>query len=180
LRVVPTRRSRAPRGPFALLVVLLLGGGLISLLLLNTTLGRNSYVVYRLTRSTEQLGETEQQLREELDRRQAPAALAQQAAALGMVPATSPAFVRLSDGAILGKAEPGQRPPTPVQPQPRGLPAVAAATAAPSARATATPTAGRGRDRAHRGSDLATRSAVPPRGPATPDPLAPSSEPTSG
>jgi hypothetical protein len=99
----PTSRSRGPFivGCTALLVVSLLG-----LLVLNISLSRGAYEVHDLQVRATALTEREQQISEELASRAAPARLAQEARKLGMVPAGAPAFIRLSDGKVLGKPQP--------------------------------------------------------------------------
>ncbi|HEX5510978.1 MAG TPA: hypothetical protein VFX41_04640 [Actinomycetales bacterium] len=99
----PTSRSRGPfiLGCTALLVVSLLG-----LLVLNISLSRGAYEVHDLQVRATELTEREQQISEQLASRAAPARLAQDARELGMVPAGAPAFIRLSDGKVLGKPEP--------------------------------------------------------------------------
>lgn len=51
----PSERRRPPRAPFVMLVVGLLGGGLVSLLLLNTVLAQDSFKHNELRRVNEQL-----------------------------------------------------------------------------------------------------------------------------
>ncbi len=103
LTVVAPRRQRAARVPFALVVLLVIGGGLIGLLLLNTVLAQDAFVLHDLQRRSVILGDRQQQLQETVVREEAPSVLAGRAAALGMVPGGSPLFLRLPDGKILGK-----------------------------------------------------------------------------
>ncbi len=95
----PQRRSRLP---FALVVLLLIGSGLIGLLLLNTVLAQDAFVLFGLQQKSAALDDQEQQLRETVAREAGPTVLASRAAALGMVPGGDPLFLRLPDGAVLG------------------------------------------------------------------------------
>jgi hypothetical protein len=91
-----------PRAPFVLLVVGLLGGALVSLLLLNTVLAEDAFTLTRLQRSNKQLNQQRQALQEEIAREEAPAVLAQKARALGMKQPTRPAFVDAQSRRVVG------------------------------------------------------------------------------
>ncbi|NUS65475.1 MAG: septum formation initiator family protein, partial [Saccharothrix sp.] len=80
------RRTPTSKTPFVLLMVLLLGGGLLGLLLLNTALNQGSFEESRLEKQNAKLSDQEQELRRELDRLSAPGELARRAAELGMIP----------------------------------------------------------------------------------------------
>lgn len=110
LRLVPQGRPRAARAPFAVLVVALLAGGLLGLLGLNTVLAQDAFRLHSLQVEGKQLSAREQVLQREVQDLQAPAALSQQATALGMVPGGPPAFLRLPDGAVLGQPMPAAAP----------------------------------------------------------------------
>ncbi|MDX6209741.1 MAG: hypothetical protein QOE24_2132, partial [Frankiales bacterium] len=93
LRVVQPPRSRAARAPFVTLVLTLLGGGLVSLLLINTALSQGAFAEQRLQRTNLTLTEQRQELAKSLADADQPEALASRAAALGMVPGGAPAFL---------------------------------------------------------------------------------------
>jgi hypothetical protein len=95
------------------LSLLLLGAGLLTLLLINTALAQGSFRLHDLQATSDRLSDGEQALRESIDAAAAPQRLAEQARALGMVPSDSTAFVRLSDGKVLGVAEPAKKPERP-------------------------------------------------------------------
>jgi len=136
LRLVPQRRSSAAKTPFAVVLVVLLVGGLLGLLLLNTLVAQGSFQLSRLSAESRALQQQEQQLAAEVQQLQAPAGLARRAEKLGMVPGGSPAFLRLSDGKVLGKPSKGKKPPA-AQPKPSPAPAAAPVTpAAPSGSTT--------------------------------------------
>jgi hypothetical protein len=100
--------------------LLVLGAGLLTLLLINTALAQGSFQLHDLQATSDRLADTEQTLRESIDAAAAPQRLAEQARALGMVPSESTAFVRLSDGKVLGVAQPAKKPerPTVASPEP--------------------------------------------------------------
>ncbi len=70
--------------PFVLLVLLLLGGGLICLLVINTTLGATSFQISQLQRTSATLTTQEQTLQQQIAAAQSPAQIAQRAYQLGM------------------------------------------------------------------------------------------------
>lgn len=102
LSVVPRVRSRAPRVPFVTLVCLVLLGGVIGLLMFNTTMQQNSFRATALELKADDLASQQQTLELELEKLRDPQRVAERAQAMGMVPATNPAFLRLSDGKVLG------------------------------------------------------------------------------
>lgn len=147
LRAVPApRRAGAPRAPFVILLVALLGGGLLALLLINTALAQGAFVISDLSKSSATLTDQEQALELEVATASAPENLARKASSLGMVPSTNPVFIRLRDGAILGAPAPGVKP-TP-EPKPSGSSGAAgsAADAAgkPAAASSSTSSSGSG------------------------------------
>jgi hypothetical protein len=99
VRVTP---AAPPRAPFVLLVLGLLGGALVSLLLLNTVLAEDAFTLTKLQRSNKLLNEQRQALQEEIAREESPTVLAQKARALGMVQPTRPAFVDARTGRVVG------------------------------------------------------------------------------
>lgn len=107
LMIVPKLGARAPRIPFAILVVTVLAVGLVGLLLLNTALQSGAYRVTELKQTTSSLAIKQQNLRIKVASLRQPQRLAQQAKRLGMVRNDSPAFLSLSTGAVVGKAVPG-------------------------------------------------------------------------
>jgi len=94
-------RGQAARTPFVLLVVLLLGGGLIGLLVLNSALSEGSFKLDDLQKDTKNLTDEEQALQRDIDAYSAPQALQRRAHELGMVPGGDPAFLN-PDGTVKG------------------------------------------------------------------------------
>jgi hypothetical protein len=69
---------------FAALVLVLLGGGLICLLVINTTLGATSFRISQLQSRNATLSTQEQTLQQQIAAEQSPALIARRAYALGM------------------------------------------------------------------------------------------------
>lgn len=112
LRLVPTRPVAAPRTPFVLLVLALLGAGLVVLLLLNAAAVANADQQRQLRGDTAALELREQQLRHTVSSMEAPGALAEKARGFGMVPSGDPAFlVLLPDGTSRVVGHPQPAPP---------------------------------------------------------------------
>ena len=114
LTVVTPVPSRAPRAPFVLFSMLLVGSGLVALLFLNTVVAQDAFTLHDLDSSIASLAEREQRLREEIAELEAPNDLALRARALGLVPAGDPVFLT-PDGRVLGRPVAATAPPAPVQ-----------------------------------------------------------------
>lgn len=106
LHLVTRRRSQAARAPFVAVVVGLLLSGLLGLLVLNTVLAQDAFRLHQLQVDARALADREQALARQVSDLQSPHSLAARATSLGMVPGGSPAFLRLSDGKVLGRSEP--------------------------------------------------------------------------
>jgi hypothetical protein len=137
LRLVTARRSSAARAPFVAAVVVILAAGLLGLLLLNTVLAQDAFRLHALQLQGHVLADQEQSLQREVEALQSPQSLAARASAMGMVPGGPRAFLRLSDGKVLGVAVPGQAPVAAAPPA-----AVKVTTAAAKTPPAAKPTAG--------------------------------------
>ncbi len=113
----------APRFPFLTLISMILIGGVVGLLMFNTSLQQASFAATALSEQASTLAQREQTLQMELQNLRDPQRVAEHARSLGMVPVGGAGFLRLSDGAFLGRpapataagaydiAEPGYRPP---------------------------------------------------------------------
>ena len=104
-RLFPAGPRPAARTPFVLLVVLLLGGGLIGLLVLNSALSEGAFRMDDLQKDTKNLTDEEQALQRDIDSYSAPDALQRRARELGMVPGGDPAFLD-PDGTVKGVPSP--------------------------------------------------------------------------
>lgn len=115
LRVVAPVPSRAPRAPFVLFAMALVGSGLVALLFLNTVVAQDAFTIHDLGSSISELDEREQRLRQEIAELEAPHDLALRAKHLGLVPAGDPVFLK-PDGTVLGHPVPATAPPPPPPP----------------------------------------------------------------
>jgi cell division protein FtsL len=123
LSVVPRTRTRAPKVPFVTLVSLVLVGGIVGLLLFNTSMQQASFAATSLESEATHLAAREQTLQMELDELRNPQRVASQAQQMGMVVPAAPTFLTLG-GDVEGvktPATPEDRlnlvPPAPVKPQ---------------------------------------------------------------
>ncbi|MGW1190109.1 FtsB family cell division protein [Streptomyces sp. NPDC002559] len=137
-RLLPSRPSRAARTPFVLLVVVLLGGGLITLLVLNSALNEGSFRLSELKKRTTELTDEQQALQRDVDSYSKPDALERRARELGMVPGGSPAFLG-PDGKVRGVPSEASAEPTPTPPRGTGTPAAGPTAGAASRTAARTP-----------------------------------------
>jgi len=167
LTVVPRRRTRAARMPFVALVSLVLLGGVVGLLLFNTSMQQASFAATALESRADTLAAREQTLQMELDRLRDPQRVATAAQRLGMVPAGNPAFLRLGSGKVTGVPSPGTRSvPFRINPRPpakpRALTPPPTIVHVPAVQTTDGSTAGRGSNSGDtsRGGD----AAAPPDG----------------
>lgn len=106
LTVVPRRSRSAARAPFVTLVTLLLVLGVAGLLYFNTNMQTASFKATAMEERATVLDAKEQALQMRLAVLRDPQRVAEQAQRLGMVPPASPAFIRLSDGKVLGQPQP--------------------------------------------------------------------------
>ena len=132
LTVVPPLRAPAPKAPFVLLVGALLTAGLGGLLFLHTAIAEDSFRLHDLTTRSAVLTDREQALEQEIAAQAAPQRLAARAKTLGMVRSENPAFIRTSDGRILGKPKAGVAPPPKPKPTVTTKANTANATPSPS------------------------------------------------
>lgn len=106
IHLVTTPATSRSRVPFILLCIAILGVALVGVLLLNTTMVHGSYEQRGLQREISQLAQEEQALLAQIDAASSPHALADHATRLGMVQDSTPAFVRLADGKVIGDVTP--------------------------------------------------------------------------
>jgi hypothetical protein len=97
----PRPRTRAPRMPFILLLVGLLGGALVSLLVISTTLAQGSFHITKLQEQNANLAREKQILTDEVAQAENPAVIAKKAEQLGMRPNPHLGFVDLKTGKIV-------------------------------------------------------------------------------
>jgi cell division protein FtsB len=110
LTVVPRRRRRTTSPvPFLLLVSMAAVGGVVGLLLFNTSMQQASFAATSLQQQADNLTAQQQSLEMQLDKLRNPQLIALRAQRMGMVLPSSPAVLRLSDGKVLGDPAPATR-----------------------------------------------------------------------
>lgn len=139
LSVVLPTASRAPRAPFVICICGLLTLGLLTLLLLNTVLAQGAFTVHEMQKRTSALRQEQQRLQSTVSLAGSPLVLAERARALGLVQVRDPAFIRTSDGRILGNPTKARRPAVPKPAVVTSAAAKPSASAAPAAGSGAKP-----------------------------------------
>lgn len=109
LTVVPRRRRTTSPVPFLLLVSMIAVGGVVGLLLFNTSMQQASFAATSLQQQADNLTAQQQTLEMQLDKLRNPQVIALRAQRMGMVLPSSPAVIRLSDGKVLGVPAPATR-----------------------------------------------------------------------
>jgi len=97
----PRSRSRAPRMPFILLLVGLLGGALVSLLVISTTLAQGSFRITNLQEQNAELARQAQSLTNQVAQAGSPSVIAKEARQLGMRPNPHLGFIDPKTGRII-------------------------------------------------------------------------------
>jgi cell division protein FtsB len=110
LTVVPKRRRRRSSPvPFLLVVSMVAVGGIVGLLLFNTSMQQASFAATSLQNQADTLLARQQTLQTQLDRLRDPQVIALKAQRMGMVLPGSPAVLDLKTGRILGSPAPATR-----------------------------------------------------------------------
>ncbi|WFE52651.1 MULTISPECIES: hypothetical protein [unclassified Micromonospora] len=111
LRVAPPPPVSVPRAPFAALIVVLVVGGVLGILAVNTKINENAFRLERLQQQQARLDLEKQQLDKQIAEAEAPGNLTAEARRLGLVDAGEPGYIRLPDGKTLEVPQPatGQR-----------------------------------------------------------------------
>jgi len=103
-QAVPPGNANAPAGshrmPFVLLLCGLLGGALVSALVISTTLAEGSFQISKLQDSTSSLAKQQQVLENEVAQAQSPQRIAQRASQLGMRRTGELRYVDLKTGKV--------------------------------------------------------------------------------
>jgi hypothetical protein len=94
-------RPRHKRAPFLLLLVGLLGGALVSLLMISTTLAQGSFRISNLQQQNTNLARQEQLLTQQVAQAESPTQIAQEAEQFGMQQNPSLRFINLKTGKIV-------------------------------------------------------------------------------
>jgi cell division protein FtsB len=157
LTVVPKRkRRRSSPVPFLLLVSMLAVGGVVGLLLFNTSMQQASFAATDLQRQADTLEARQQGLQMELSRLRDPQTIALKAQRMGMVLPTSPAVLDLRNGKVVGHPTPATGldplrllPPPPAKPAELDPPAHVTVVQAPSSQAHGQNSSGNTSRRSH-------------------------------
>ncbi|SCL16051.1 Septum formation initiator [Micromonospora nigra] len=112
LRVAPPPPVKAPRAPFAALVVVLVVGGVLGILAVNTKINENAFRLEKLQQQQARLDVEQQQLKKQIAEAEAPGNLAAEARRLGLVESGEPAYIRLPDGKVIGVPQPADGQPS--------------------------------------------------------------------
>lgn len=112
LQVVPDRVP-APKLPFVVLVSMILVGGVVGLLVFNTSMQQSAFQEQKLQAEATGLAAHEEALDGQLQKMEDPHAIASRAQRLGMVIPQTPAMLRVTDGKLQGEATPADRSATP-------------------------------------------------------------------
>lgn len=94
----PPAPVAVPRAPFVVLVLLVVVGGVLGILLLNTKINENAFVLHELRQQQTTLDQRQQQLEQQIAQASSPAQLAAAAQRLGLVDRSDDrAHLRLSE-----------------------------------------------------------------------------------
>lgn len=102
IEIVRPSAHKRPRVVYALSAVGSVGAIIVAQLLLSVGISQGAYEISALRASQVELGRTADSVSEDLIRVSSPQSLAANAEALGMVTNSTSAYLRLSDGAVLG------------------------------------------------------------------------------
>ncbi|KAB1927622.1 hypothetical protein F8280_06340 [Micromonospora noduli] len=112
LRVAPPPPISVPRAPFAALIVVLVVGGVLGILAVNTKINENAFRLERLQQQQARLDLEKQQLDKQIADAEAPGNLTAEARRLGLVDAGEPGYIRLPDGKTLEVPQPANGQPS--------------------------------------------------------------------
>lgn len=113
LRAVSAPAQQPHSSAFVVLMVLLLAGGMVGLLVLNTAMQRGAFALEKLRDDAETLSIRSQVLDLQVERLRSPERLARRATALGMVPVGSPVFLYLDSDSASAAGDPVWGNPAP-------------------------------------------------------------------
>ncbi|MEU3458137.1 hypothetical protein ABZ671_31805 [Micromonospora sp. NPDC006766] len=111
LRVAPPPPVSVPRAPFVVLILVLVVGGVLGILAVNTKINENAFKLRELQQQQAKLDGDQQQLEKEIADQNAPGNLTANARKLGLVESADPAYIRLPDGKMIGVPHPAEGTP---------------------------------------------------------------------
>ncbi|WBC17067.1 hypothetical protein O7600_09645 [Micromonospora sp. WMMA1998] len=120
LRVAPPPPIRVPRAPFVALILVLVVGGVLGILAINTKINENAFRLEKLQQQQAKLDVDEQQLNKEIAEQKDPGNLTANARKLGLVESEDPAYIRLPDGKTIGVPHPAEGAPSATSQQGNG------------------------------------------------------------
>lgn len=103
LRTLPAQKAKPIT--FAVILSAMLIMGSLILLLVNTLMAQDAFVLHRLQQQVSTLTDQEQAITAFTARESSPESLATKATALGMVPGGTPVFLDLNTGKVVGVAQ---------------------------------------------------------------------------
>lgn len=101
LTVAPPAPVAVPRTAFVVLVLAVVAVGVIGVLLLNTKVNENAFILHDLQQEQARLDRRQQELEQQIAQASSPTQLDAAARRLGLVKAEQVGYLRVSDGAIL-------------------------------------------------------------------------------
>ncbi|MEU2610817.1 hypothetical protein ABZ570_04390, partial [Micromonospora sp. NPDC007271] len=111
LRVAPPPPVSVPRAPFVGLILVLVVGGVLGILAVNTKINENAFKLSELQDQQAKLDVDQQQLEKEIAEQKEPGNLTANARKLGLVEPGGLAYIRLPDGKVIGVPHPAQDAP---------------------------------------------------------------------
>lgn len=111
LRVAPPMPVAVPRAPFIALILVVVVGGVLGILVVNTKINENAFRLSELREQQTALDVQEQQLKQEIAKAEDPGNLTAQARKLGLVEGT-PVQIQLPDGRVTGMMTPATQAPS--------------------------------------------------------------------
>ncbi|MEJ3747711.1 hypothetical protein WEI85_42065 [Actinomycetes bacterium KLBMP 9797] len=110
LRVAPPLPVSVPRAPFVALILVVVVGGVLGILMVNTKINENAFRLEKLQQQQDALNVKEQELERQIAQAEDPGSLMAAARTLGLVQG-QPALIRLPDGRITGMPVPANGEP---------------------------------------------------------------------
>ncbi|GAB3695865.1 hypothetical protein [Nocardiopsis oceani] len=98
----PGGTGPAPKIPFVLLILCLLGGALVALLVLRSVVAQEAYAITSLQSENRELSYVEQQLERNVSQLETSERIAEEAEEMGMEQGEAPRFLDLDNGEITG------------------------------------------------------------------------------
>jgi hypothetical protein len=111
LRVAPPLPVSVPRAPFIALILVVVVGGVLGILMVNTKINENAFRLDRLQEQQASLDVQEQQLKQQIAQAENPGNLTATARKLGLVE-TTPVQITLPDGRVTGMMTPASGAPS--------------------------------------------------------------------